>query len=234
MGFVTAWARATVVGLGLAGLGLATLAACRGAPALRRVRGSFRTSSSPGAAAYEVVFERLLGGFYDLVAREVVRALDGVAAPRVLEVGPGPGGLALRVAGGHRALRLTGLDVDPDMAALAERRTAEAGLADRVEFTIGDVAAMPYPNASFDLVVSTFSVHHWADAAGGFSEIARVVRPGGRVLLYDLPDRWIRLETGAPPLAVAAADALPGGRVTAVRWPGPVKLVRRMEAVRET
>jgi SAM-dependent methyltransferase len=227
---VNAGVRASVLALGLAA-GLAVVALQRRAPAIRRIRDSFRTSSSPGAAAYETVFEHLLGSFYDLVAGDVVRALDGIRAPRVLEVGPGPGGLALRLAARHPTAELTGLDVDPAMTARAGARAAAARLGSRVSFRVGNVAAMPYDDASFDLVVSTFSAHHWADARGGFSEIARVVRPGGRVLVYDLPDGWGRLETGAPPLA-AAGDVLPGALVTVVRWPGPIGLVRRLEAVR--
>lgn len=216
-----------------AAVGLVAVTLGRGPAGRRAVRESFRTSSSPGPAAYETVFERLLGGFYDLVAVDVARALDGVPAPRVLEVGPGPGGLALRLAARHPTLAITGLDVDPGMAARADARLAAAGLVGRVSFQVGDVAAMPFDDASFDLVVSTFSVHHWADARRGFAEIARVVRPGGRVLVYDLPDRWGRFESDAPPLAVVAAAALPGASVSSVRWPGRIGLVRRMEVVRQ-
>jgi SAM-dependent methyltransferase len=100
-----------------------------------------------------------------------------------------------------------------------------------VRFTVGDVAAMPFEDASFDLVVSTFSVHHWTDARGGFAEVARVLRPGGRALVYDLPDAWGRFETGAPSLGIGA-EALPGARITTVRWPGRISFVRRLEALR--
>jgi SAM-dependent methyltransferase len=53
-------------------------------------------------------------------------------------------------------------------------------------FLVGDVAAPASPDGSFDLVVSTLSMHHWADPTAGVAEIGRVLRPGARVLVWDL------------------------------------------------
>jgi ubiquinone/menaquinone biosynthesis C-methylase UbiE len=50
---------------------------------------------------------------------------------------------------------------------------------------VGDVAALAFPDQSFDLVVSTLSMHHWADPAAGLAEIGRVLRPGARALIWD-------------------------------------------------
>ncbi|MFH1474462.1 MAG: class I SAM-dependent methyltransferase, partial [Chloroflexota bacterium] len=104
------------------------------------------------------------------------------------------------------------------------------GFDDRLSFVVGDVVALPFPDASFDLVTSSFSVHHWPDAAAGFAEIRRVLRPGRRALVYDLPDRWGRFETKAPPLgAAAAAGGFVGGTVVPLRWPGRLRIVNRLE-----
>ncbi len=148
----------------------------------------------------------------------------------MLEIGPGPGGLAVELARRHAGLRLTGLDVDGAMVERAAARARREGLADRIVFVVGDVAALPYPDASFDLVTSSFSVHHWPDAAAGFAEIRRVLRPGGRAIVYDLPDHWGRLETKAPPLSeVAAAGGFVDAAATPFRWPGRLAFVRRLE-----
>lgn len=221
----------------LVGLLALVAGAIMGAPTLRarvdRARNSLRRSSSPGAGLYDLLAGRLLGGLYDLVARDAAAAVHDLAAPEVLEVGPGPGDLAIRLAGLVPGLRLTGLDVDPAMVALATRKAAGAGVSGRVRFVEGDVAALPFPDGSFDLAVSTFSAHHWPDAAAGFAEVRRVLRPGGRAIVHDLPDRWGRFETGTPGLAEAAArggfEPAPAG---AVRWPGPVALVRRISLTR--
>jgi ubiquinone/menaquinone biosynthesis C-methylase UbiE len=59
-------------------------------------------------------------------------------------------------------------------------------VADRVSFRRGDAQQIPFPNASLDLVVSTLSLHHWSDPVAVLDEIARVVRPGGSFLIFDL------------------------------------------------
>jgi len=217
---------------------LGATAAVLAAPAARArlaaARASLRRSSSPGASFYDLLAGRLLGGLYDQVARDAAAAVDGRETPEVLEIGPGPGDLAIRLASLVPGLRLTGLDLDPAMVAIAGRKAAEAGITARVRFVEGDVASLPFADASFDLVLSTFSVHHWPDAAAGFAEVRRVLRPGGRAIVCDLPDCWGRIETGAPGLAVSARR---GGfdtmAVTAVRWPGPVEVVRRAHLLRD-
>ena len=72
------------------------------------------------------------------------------------------------------------------MLAAAEHRAREAGLDDRIAFQNGDAAHVPLPDASLDLVVSTFSLHHWRDPVAVLDEIARVLRPGGAFLVFDL------------------------------------------------
>ena len=103
------------------------------------------------------------------------------------EVGCGPGHLSIRLARQH-GLEVTGLDLDPAMIARARANTdrPEAGDQRRPEFLVGDVAALAFPDGSFDLVVSILSMHHWADPAAGLAEIGRVLRPGARALIWDL------------------------------------------------
>jgi SAM-dependent methyltransferase len=194
---------------------------------LRGVRHSFRTSSSPGAGAYEVLAGPLMGGVYRDIALEALAAVGAIPEPEVLEVGHGPGHLGELLLAGHERLRWSGLDVDPDMVAAARVRAERAGLADRARFEVGDVAAMPFDDASFDLVVSSFSAHHWPDAAAGFREIRRVLRPGGTALVFDLPASWGHAETGSK--GIAAADAaFTGVRRDRLRGIGPLTIVWRV------
>ena len=200
---------------------------------LARARASFRTSSSPSARWYESVFDRVLGGLYDRIASEVAgtlgRSLPLGGPPRVLEIGPGPGGLALRLAGALPALDYTGVDIDPAMVARAAARAEAAGTTDRLAFVAGDVAALPFEDASFDFVVSTLSVHHWANPAAGFAELRRVLRPDGVLLVVDLSDAWGRLEAHVRPLAASAADAFPDGQTSRFAWPGRLSFLQRFE-----
>src|SRR5690349_16663842 len=64
----------------------------------------------------------------------------------------------------------------------------------------GDVAHLPYPDQSFDVVVSTISMHHWDEVEQPLRELYRVLRPGGRVWIYDF--RFVK------PRVVEKAQAL--------------------------
>jgi SAM-dependent methyltransferase len=192
-------------------------------------RGGWTTCSAPSARWYEAAADALLGGLYRRMADDLAAAVEGIAAPKVLEIGPGPGALAVELARRVPDLRLTGLDVDPAMVELARARARREGLAARLAFVVGDVAAVPFPDASFDLVTSSLSAHHWPDGRAAFGEIRRVLRPGGRAIVYDLPDRWGHFETRALGLAEASsAGGFGDASVTPFRWPGRLGLVRRL------
>lgn len=198
------------------------------------VHGGWATCSAPSARWYDAAAGALLGGLYRRMADDLAATVAGLHAPVVLEIGPGPGHLAVELARRVADLRLTGLDIDPSMVEHAVVRAERAGVQDRVTFRVGDVAVLPFADASFDLVTSSFSVHHWPDAAAGFAEIRRVLRPGGRAVVYDLPDRWGHVERRALRLAdVAAAGGFAGATTTPFRWPGPVAFTNRLEVVRE-
>ena len=194
---------------------------------MQEARACLRTSSSPGVGTYELLAGLMLGGLYRDIVGETLAAVAGREHPEVLEVGHGPGHLAERLLAGRGDLRWTGLDIDPAMVAAAGARLGRAGLAERARFVEGDVAAMPFDDASFDLVVSSLSAHHWPDAAAGFREIQRVLRPGGTALVFDLPAGWGHAETGSQGIAAAGASFadIRRGRLRGV---GPVTIVWRV------
>ena len=153
---------------------------------------------------YDRWANRLMHGLYERVASDVAAA--GLAeGSRVLDVGTGPGRVPLAIAHAVPGLRVEGLDLSPEMVGHARRSAGDAGLGDTVAFTVGDVADLPYADASFDLVVSTMSQHHWRDAAAGLRELRRVLRPGGQVWIYDL-----RFALGRAESAARAAFSAPG------------------------
>jgi len=98
----------------------------------------------------------------------------------VLEVAVGTG---LNVPLYEPGLELTGVDLSPAMLALARQRAAEAGR--RVDLREGDAHRLPFDDASFDTVVCTFSLCNIPDLRGALTEMRRVLRPGGRLVLVD-------------------------------------------------
>jgi ubiquinone/menaquinone biosynthesis C-methylase UbiE len=197
-------------------------------PRLAEIRRSFRTSSSPGAAAYDVLAGMLLGGYYDDIAADCAAALDGVDSPSILEVGPGPGHLAERLLTLLPDGRWTGLDIDRAMLDAAERRLADEGLDARSTAVQGDVTVLPFDDASFDLVVSSLSAHHWPDPVAGFREIRRVLRPEATALVFDLPKAWGHVETGFDGLG-AASSVFDRPERSRVRGIGPWTVIWRVE-----
>lgn len=148
------------------------------------------------ADRYDQLAKRFLHGLYARVAADVAAAglADGA---QVLDVGTGPGRVPLAIANALPTLRVEGLDLSAEMIARARRHATDAGLNDRVSFTVGDVADLPYPDATVDLVVSTMNQHHWPDAAAALPEFRRVLRPAGQVWIYDLRFALGRAEAAA-------------------------------------
>lgn len=115
--------------------------------------------------------------------RELTFQAVAEAAPRrVLEVGPGPGELAERI---ERELgaSVTAVDISERMVELTRARGIEA--------IFGDVQELPFPDEAFDCAVAAWMLYHVPDVERGIAELARVVRPGGRlVAVTNGADHW--------------------------------------------
>lgn len=109
----------------------------------------------------------------------------------VLDLGCGVGGPGLRVVK-HTGARVTGISISEEQIKTAGRLAAEAGLADRAVFQHGDAMQLPFADASFDAVMALESVCHMPDRQQVFTEVCRVLRPGGRVVLTDVFERHPR------------------------------------------
>jgi arsenite methyltransferase len=130
------------------------------------------------------------------VPEGAVESFAGVANPfslgrleageRVLDVGSGAGTDSLVAAQmvGHGG-RVTGIDMTPEMLAKARAAAAEAGL-ENVEFLEADAERLPFDDESFDVVISNGVIDLIPDKDAVFSELARVLVPGGRLQIADV------------------------------------------------
>lgn len=134
-----------------------------------------------GSSVYDFVARRLIRRLYRRIADDLVTVLPDGAA--VLDVGTGPGVLLVELAQRRSDLRLTGVDLSADMVSAAERNLTKFG--DRASARVGDVTELPFPDDSFDVVVTSLSSHHWDHPAEAVPELARVLRPAGRFVDYD-------------------------------------------------
>lgn len=144
----------------------------------------------PEMARHEGVFCRSRP--WSWAARRVVLpwALQGVELEGdVLEIGAGGGAMAAEVARRFPRARIVATDVDEAMVATARKRLAPLG--ERAHAVQADSAALPFDEAGFDAVLSFLMLHHVGRWERALSEAARVLRPGGVLVGYDVLDKAI-------------------------------------------
>jgi ubiquinone/menaquinone biosynthesis C-methylase UbiE len=122
-----------------------------------------------------------IGMIMVLISENLVEAADVIPGERVLDVACGSGNTALAAA--RRFTDVTGLDYVPELLDHARERAA-AELVD-ADFIEGDAERLPFEDASFDLVASTFGVMFAPDHEKAVRELLRVTRPGGRIALAN-------------------------------------------------
>lgn len=134
-------------------------------------------------------------------------ACDPGPGQAVLDVACGPGIVACALA--PHAAHVTGIDLTPAMVEQARQRQSRLGLRN-MAWHIGRADALPFADASFDRVVTRYSLHHMTDPLAVLAQMRRVCRPGGRVLVIDAtpaPDcqaAYDRMETLRDPSHTSA------------------------------
>ena len=113
---------------------------------------------------------RKSGLMRDIRSRVVEEVCAVVSSGKILDVGTGPGYLPFEIARKAHALEIVGIDLSPGMVALARKTTEKIGLAQRVSFQVANASSLPFEDKTFDLVVSTLSLHHWSAPAADFKE----------------------------------------------------------------
>jgi len=152
-----------------------------------------KTNDTPKTAGHVLHWAR----WYDLFGRivsfgrdkAVRETLIELAAPapgeQVLDVGCGTGTLAMALASRVGRGRVHGLDASTEMIEVARKKAATAG--SEIDFQVGLIEAIAFPDATFDLVTTSLMLHHLPDdlKRSGLDEIRRVLKLGGRLVMVD-------------------------------------------------
>jgi demethylmenaquinone methyltransferase/2-methoxy-6-polyprenyl-1,4-benzoquinol methylase/phosphoethanolamine N-methyltransferase len=139
------------------------------------------------ARFYDVVAWAMSFGQEPAIRRQTIAVANLAPGEKVLDVGCGTGTLAIAAARrvGPEG-EVHGTDASPEMIAVASSKAASKHVPDR--FRVAAIENLPFADDSFDVVLSSFMLHHLPDdvKAQGFAEIKRVLKPGGRFLAVDL------------------------------------------------
>jgi ubiquinone/menaquinone biosynthesis C-methylase UbiE len=153
-------------------------------------------------AVYFLVFFANASSFFYTTRRgkfiEWERILDGLALrgdETVLDMGCGRGAVLTAAAKRLKTGRVTGVDIwstrdqSGNAGTVTRRNAAIEGVADRVQIATGDMRALPYPDATFDRIVSSLAIHNIrsnADRQRAIEEAYRVLKPGGELAIADI------------------------------------------------
>ncbi len=118
--------------------------------------------------------------------RFAVRRMRFCGTDRLLDIATGTADLALAAAREHPQIRVAALDFAREMMHVGAAKCRRLGLQDRVRFVQGDAMRLPFPDHAFDAASCAFGIRNMPDRAGALREMARVVRPGGQVLILEM------------------------------------------------
>ncbi len=162
-----------------------------------------------------------LTSFYDLILRwtmrestfknKLLRQMQVQPGQRVLDLGCGTGTLTILLKQTYPKAEVTGLDIDPNVLRIAERKVMNLGM--DITFNKGISFELPYPNHSFDRVVTSLMFHHLTleNKLRTLNEIFRVLKPQGELHIAD----WGKAQNGLMRIAFLSIQILDGFRTTA-------------------
>ena len=135
------------------------------------------------AAAFEKVTNLLP---FKLLHRKVLSQLKLYnLKDSLLDVGCGSGNLIVEIAQKYNSIDLIGIDISDEILELAKQRAIKNELNERIKFEIGNVENLPFLDNSIDFIISSLSLHHWANSKIAFKELVRTLKGDGLLLIFD-------------------------------------------------
>ncbi len=138
----------------------------------------------PGSVLYNALSSStIFMKHYELAAEDI---LSHCSQGTLLDIGTGPARLLLKLHQQLPGMHLVGIDSSSAMVTLAKQNVAQAGLSEFIEIKEGSASCIPFPDQSFDIVVSTVSMHHWKQPEACLNEVYRVLKDNSFALIYDI------------------------------------------------
>jgi ubiquinone/menaquinone biosynthesis C-methylase UbiE len=122
----------------------------------------------------------------DTFVEHAVRLVRGCESGRALDIGTGPGQIVLKLARRVPGWTFIGVDRSANMIAHAQKDAGQKRTGAQARFFVADGNRLAFPDASFELVMCNSVLHHIAEPQKLFVEVARLVKPGGAILIRDL------------------------------------------------
>ena len=144
----------------------------------------FKIERIPGvlASAYAKATRMAIESYYRQVAEKIAAHLK---SGTILDLGTGPGDLPIEIAKKSPGIQITGIDLSRKLIQMARANASTAGLADRLNFQLGNAAALDFEDSSFDMVISTGMLHSIKEPVKVLQEIYRVLKAGREAWIFD-------------------------------------------------
>jgi ubiquinone/menaquinone biosynthesis C-methylase UbiE len=138
----------------------------------------------PGSVLYNALSSStIFTRHYELAAEDIASHCSQGA---LLDIGTGPARLLLKLHQQSPGMRLVGIDSSSAMVEQAKKNVVEAGLSEFIEIKLGSASQIPFQDQTFDIVVSTVSMHHWKQPEACLNEVYRVLKDNSYALIYDI------------------------------------------------
>ena len=137
------------------------------------------------APKYDLLNHTLSVNIDRIWRRRVVNEVRRAKPRRILDVATGTGDLAIALARRIRDVQVMGVDLSEAMLAVARRKVEARGLDNRIVLERGDAEHLDVADASVDAATVAFGVRNFGDLAAGLRELARTIKPGGKVVILE-------------------------------------------------
>ena len=138
------------------------------------------------APAYDFMNRAMTFGIDKCWRAKAVRMIKAYAPKTILDVATGTGDLAIKLARTLHPEKITGIDLSKGMIAIGEKKVAEAGFDNIINFVAGDCLNLPFNETQFDCITVAYGVRNFEHLDQGYREMYRVLRPGGVLCVIEL------------------------------------------------